>query len=84
MDGLVEDVRRHFAEEEGEMLRYEYPKLAEHREHHRTFVRRLEALRAESSGSELVALFAKSLEKWLKNHEQSDDKEVLVFLGLTV
>ena len=84
LDDLVERVRLHFASEEDEMQRSGYPKLAEHRQHHATFLRRLTVLRAEcdEQQTELMSSFVKSLETWLKNHERTADKDVLEFLGL--
>ena len=84
LDELVERVRLHFASEEDEMERAGYPKLAEHRQHHATFLRRLIVLRAEcdEQRTELMPSFVKSLETWLKNHERTSDRDVLEFLGL--
>ena len=84
LDELLETVRLHFASEEGEMERGGYPKLAEHRKLHHTFMRRLETLRAECDHgqTELMSALAGSLEAWLKNHERTADKDVLEFLGL--
>lgn len=84
LDELVDSVRRHFDSEEDEMARSGYPKLAEHRLLHATFLRRLVALRAECDErrTELMSTFIKSLETWLKNHERTADKDVLEFLGL--
>jgi hemerythrin len=86
LDDLLENVRLHFAGEEDEMERSGYPKLAEHRQHHRTFTRRLELLRAECDHrqTELMSEFTALLETWLKNHERTDDQQVLEFLGLSL
>jgi hemerythrin len=66
------------------MERGGYPKLAEHRRHHATFLRRLTVLRVEcdEQQTELMSSFVKSLETWLKNHERTADRDVLEFLGL--
>ena len=82
---LLEDVRLHFANEEAEMGRAGYPKTAEHRHQHATFMRRLEVLRAEyvHGESELITMFTESLENWLKTHERTADRDVLEFLGLS-
>lgn len=86
LDELVASVRRHFDTEEDEMERSGYPKLAEHRLLHATFLRRLVALRAEcdEQQTELMSTLIKSLETWLKNHERTADKDVLEFLGLSL
>lgn len=84
LDELLESVRWHFRSEEDEMEREGYPRLAEHRDHHRTFMRRLDLLRAECDRrqTELMATLTKSLENWFANHERTADKDVLEFLGL--
>lgn len=84
LDELVDAVRMHFASEEEEMERGGYPKIAEHRLLHATFLRRLLVLRAECDErhTELMSSLVKSLETWLKNHERTADREVLEFLGL--
>jgi hemerythrin len=86
LDDLVEGVRMHFASEEAEMQHNGYPKVAEHRLLHATFLRRLIVLRAECDArrTELMASFVKTLESWLKNHERTADRDVLEFLGLVL
>lgn len=84
LDELLERVRQHFGSEEDQMEQAVYPKLASHRELHRTFMRRLELLRAECDRrqTELMATLTKSLESWFANHERTADKDALEFLGL--
>ena len=86
LDDLVESVRMHFSSEEAEMQHNGYPKVAEHRLLHATFLRRLVVLRAECDErrTELMASFVKTLESWLKNHERTADRDVLEFLGLVL
>jgi hemerythrin-like metal-binding protein len=86
IDDVLQSVRLHFASEEEQMEVARYPKLEAHHQQHQTFLRRLEVLRAECAGgeSELVTMFAESLEHWLTHHERTADEEVLAFLGLSV
>lgn len=86
LDELLESVRIHFGSEEEEMEREGYPRLVEHRDHHRTFMRRLDLLRTECDRrqTELMATLTRSLENWFANHERTADKDVLEFLGLLV
>lgn len=84
IDGVIAHVGAHFESEEAAMGRGGYPKLDEHRQHHRTFMRRLQVLRAECDRreTELMPVFTELLETWLKHHEGTEDKLALEFLGV--
>ena len=85
IDEVLDVVRAHFQSEEEQMQEHGYPKLEAHHQQHVTFLRRLVVLRTECEGgdSDLVTMFAESLEHWLEAHERTADEEVLAFLGLT-
>ena len=61
-----------------------YPRFAEHQSLHRTFMKRLEALRVECDRreTELMSVFIELLESWFKTHESPADKAALSFMGI--
>ena len=84
LDVLMEDVKGHFASEEAAMERGSYPRLAEHQQAHRLFVRRIHALRLECDRrqTELMSVLTELLESWFKHHEATLDRHAMEFLGL--
>lgn len=84
LDELLADVSGHFQAEETVMELSRYPRFAEHQSLHRTFMKRLEALRVECDRreTELMSVFIELLESWFKNHESTADKDALSFMGI--
>lgn len=84
LDALIEDVTGHFTFEEEAMERGGYPRLADHQQQHRLFVRRLQALRGECDRqqTELMSVLTELLEGWFEQHEATLDRHALEFLGL--
>jgi hemerythrin-like metal-binding protein len=86
VDELLADVRGHFQAEETVMEISRYPRLGEHRNQHRTFMKRLEALRIECDHkeTELMSVLTEILESWFKTHEATADKDALDFMGIEI
>jgi len=78
-------VRFHFAREEKLMRGLRYPGLAEHREEHREYIRRLDSVKSqfESEGdSTAVALALDGLLRlWLLQHVAEADRRVSAYLS---
>ncbi|HVP66919.1 MAG TPA: bacteriohemerythrin [Anaeromyxobacteraceae bacterium] len=76
-------VRFHFAQEEALMSRLGYPGLAEHREEHRDYIRRLDAVKSqyesEGDSASVVAAVDGLLRLWLVEHIGTSDRRVGAF-----
>ncbi len=83
IDRLLHDVRRHFAVEEAAMDRAHYARLAEHRDEHDIFTRRLEIVRIECDRkeTELMPLLTEMLDNWFKQHEKTWDRQASEAIG---
>jgi hemerythrin len=78
MEYLGEYAVEHFAAEEREMERTEYPRAAGHRLEHRQFVKELEVLREELATEGPSVLFVirvgNRVTEWLREHIYRTDK----------
>ena len=73
-------VRFHFIQEERLMSRLRYPDLAQHREEHRTYISRLDAVKSqfecEGDSASVAAALEGLLRLWLLEHIARADKRV--------
>jgi len=76
-------VRFHFAQEEALMARLGYPELSAHREEHREYIRRLDAVKShfesEGDSASVVAALDGLLRLWLVEHIGTSDRRVGAF-----
>lgn len=79
---LDRSMREHFAEEESEMVRRNYPQLDEHRRHHAQFIDRFTALNAalQSGRPDARAAFFDYVSTWLGNHIRHEDGAFAAYL----
>jgi hemerythrin len=82
-DRLNADIAEHFEFEENLMSQRGYPGVAEHRNEHESFRKKVAILRAECDHqqTELLGVLVELLESWFKTHEQTADREVAQFLS---
>jgi hemerythrin-like metal-binding protein len=74
---LVDYTHSHFASEEAMMASAQYPKLAEHRTHHRELTKQVSdfVTRFEKGEITLSLHLMNFLRDWLNNHIMKEDKE---------
>lgn len=81
LQGLMTYVNVHFAAEEDEMRKMDYPRLAEHRAQHQELRQQVEErMAARAAGRPVdMADVADLLKQWLTQHIQVEDRKIGIF-----
>jgi hemerythrin len=78
LDGLIDEVRTHFASEEAALEREGYPDLIAHRNDHARLVKRVVGIRNDLGAAGLSDDHQASLKDWLVDHIKGGDRQYAV------